>query len=77
MGFVDEDTEDSDAVEMGCDRLTGLLGKVGFSIRLGDIGFRESHIKIIARETPKSTQLLTNPRQPTEQDIETVLREMI
>jgi alcohol dehydrogenase class IV len=76
MGFIEENTEDSAAIEMGCDKLTELLDKVGLLIRLRDIGFQESHIENIAKETLKTAQLRTNPRQPTEKDIETILREI-
>ena len=76
MGFIDEDTKDSAAIEMGCDKLTELLDKVGLLIKLRDIGFQESHIENIAKETLKTVQLRTNPRQPTEKDIETILREI-
>ena len=77
MGFIDKYTKNSTVIEKGCDRLTELLSKLGLSIRLRDKGFQENHIEIIARETLKSSQIRTNPRQPTEQDIETSLREII
>jgi alcohol dehydrogenase class IV len=76
MGFIEENTEDSAAIEMGCDKLTELLDKVGLLVKLRDIGFQESHIENIAKETLKTAQLRTNPRQPTEKDIETILREI-
>ena len=76
MGFIEENTEDSAAVDIGCGKLTELLDKVGLLIRLRDVGFQESHIDIIAKETLKTAQLRTNPRQPTEKDIETIIREL-
>jgi alcohol dehydrogenase len=77
MKFVDAEADDEKAVSTGCDRLTDLLDQVGLLIRLRDIGFEESHINNIVRETLKSAQLGTNPRQPTEKDVERVLRRII
>lgn len=77
MGYIDDHEDDDNAVLKGCDRLIGLLDEVGLLIRLRDIGFEESHLDNIVRETLKSAQLGTNPRQPTEKDVEEVLRQVI
>lgn len=77
MGYIESTANDDSAVTRGCDRLTGLLNEVGLLIRLRDIGFEESHVDNIVNETLKSAQLGTNPRQPTEKDVEEVLRQII
>ena len=77
MKFADTETDVENAVSTGCDRLTDLLDQVGLLIRLRDIGFEESHIDDIVRETLKSAQLGTNPRQPTEKDVEDILRQIV
>ncbi len=77
MRFVDTETNDETAISTGCDRLTDLLDQVGLLVRLRDLGFEETHIDNIVRETLKSAQLGTNPSQPTAKDIEAVLRQII
>lgn len=77
MGFIDARANDENAVLKGCNRLTGLLDEVGLLIKLRDIGFEEAHVDNIVRETLKSAQLGTNPKQPTEKDVEEVLREIV
>ena len=77
MGFAGAEDSDERAVSSGCERLTGLMGEVGLLIKLHEIGFKESHMDNIVRETLKSAQLATNPRQPTEKDVKEVLREII
>lgn len=77
MGFTGAEENDEEAISTGCDRLTYLLDQVGLLVRLRDIGYEESHLDNIVRETLKSAQLGTNPRQPTEKDVEEVLRQVI
>jgi len=77
MGFIGAEADDENAISTGCNRLTDLLDQVGLLIKLSDIGFEESHVENIVRETLKSAQLGTNPRQPTEKDVEDVLRRII
>jgi alcohol dehydrogenase class IV len=77
MGLVTVDTEDSEAIEVGCNKLTELLDRIGLLIRLRDIGYKESHMETMVKETLKSAQLGTNPRQPTEKEVESILRQII
>ena len=77
MGFAGPEDSDERAVSSGCEKLTGLIGEVGLLVKLHEIGFEESHVDNIVRETLKSAQLTTNPRQPSEKDVKEVLREII
>jgi alcohol dehydrogenase class IV len=77
MGLVTVDTEDSEAIEVGCEKLTKLLDRIGLLIRLRDIGYQESHLETMVKETLKSAQLGTNPRQPTDKEVESIIRQII
>lgn len=77
MGYINRGANNDIALSEGYDRLNELLDEVGLLIKLRDIGFEESHIDNIIKETLKSAQLGTNPRQPTEKDVEEVLRQII
>lgn len=77
MGFVGNNENGDEAVQKGCDKLNDLLDQVGLLIKLRDIGFEESHLDNIIRETLKSAQLGTNIRQPAEKDVEEILRRII
>jgi alcohol dehydrogenase class IV len=77
MGLVTIDTEDSEAIEVGCDKLKELLDRVGLLIRLRDIGYKESHMETMVKETLKSAQLGTNPRKPTDKEVESIYRQII
>jgi alcohol dehydrogenase class IV len=77
MGYINPGANNDIALSEGYDRLNGLLDEVGLLIKLSDIGYEESHLDNIVRETLKSAQLGTNPRQPAEKDVEEVLRQII
>ena len=77
MDYINPEANDDSAVSEGCDRLNSLLDEVGLLIKLRDIGYEESHLDNIVRETLKSAQLGTNPRQPDEKDVEEILRQII
>ena len=77
MKFVDPKTDNGKAIDIGTEKLTDLLDQVGLLLKLKDIGYEEKHLDNIVKETLKSAQLLTNPRQPSEKDIEEVLRQII
>ena len=77
MGYINPGATNDIAVSEGCDRLYGLLDEVDLLIKLRDIGYEESHLDNIVRETLKSAQLGTNPRKPDKKDLEEVLRQII
>ena len=77
MGFSGAEENDEKAVSTGCELLRELLDRLGLLVRLRDIGYEDSHMDNIVRETLKSAQLGTNPRQPAEKDVEKVLKEII
>jgi len=57
--------------------LGALLAQIGISTRLGDLGFQESHMETIVTETLSSAQRPTNPRDPTREDIEAIVRRLM
>jgi alcohol dehydrogenase len=57
--------------------LGALLAQIGISTRLGDLGFQESHMETIVTETLSSAQRPTNPRDPTREDIEAIVRRLV
>jgi alcohol dehydrogenase class IV len=67
MGFADD----------GFAQLEALLAQIGVAARLSDLGFQESHIPTIVNETMNSAQRPTNPRDPTPEDIATIVRRMV
>jgi alcohol dehydrogenase len=67
MGFAED----------GFARLEALLTQVGVSARLGDLGFEESHMPTIVKETMNSAQRPPNPRDPTPGDIADIVRRMV
>jgi len=67
MGFADD----------GFARLEALLTEIGVSARLGDMGFEESHMPTIVKETMNSAQRPPNPRDPTPEDIADIVRRMV
>ena len=77
MGFSGSEVSDETAISKGCDKMTDFLNQVGLLVTLRDIGFEESHVDNIAKEVLMSAQLGTNPRQPTEKDVEEILRQII
>jgi alcohol dehydrogenase class IV len=77
MGYINPGANNDIALSEGYDRLYELLDEVGLLVKLRDIGYEESHLDNIVRETLKSAQLGTNPRQPAEKDVEEVLRQII
>jgi alcohol dehydrogenase len=77
MGFVGNRHKGSEAVDIGCAKLTKLLDRIGLLVRLRDIGYQESHLETMVKETLKSAQLGTNPRRPTEQEIKRIYKKII
>jgi alcohol dehydrogenase class IV len=61
----------------GFAQLEALLTRVGISARLADFGFQESHLPTIVNETMNSAQRPPNPRDPTPEDIEGIVRRML
>jgi alcohol dehydrogenase len=67
MGFADD----------GFARLEALLTQIGVSARLGDLGFEDSHMPTIVKETMNSAQRPPNPRDPTAEDIAAIVRRLV
>jgi len=78
MGFGDgAGGADGADVADGFARLEALLTGIGISARLRDLGFKESHMETIVRETLDSAQRPTNPRDPTPEDVAGIVRRMV
>lgn len=77
MGFVGADEKDNEAIKRGCEELNRLLGRLGLLVRLSDLGYQESHLESMVTEVLNSTQIRTNPRQPTREEVEKVYRRII
>lgn len=61
----------------GFARLDALLTQIGISARLSDFGFQESHLPVIVNETLNSAQCPPNPRDPSPEDVEAIVRRMV
>lgn len=61
----------------GFEQLETLLTQIGVSARLGDMGFKESHMKTIVAETLGSAQRPTNPRDPSPEDVAAIVRRLV
>jgi alcohol dehydrogenase class IV len=58
-------------------RLNELLDEVGIRARLSDFGYSEDHMQTIVHETLNSVQCQFNPRKPSEEDIQDLIRRII
>jgi alcohol dehydrogenase len=67
MGFVGD----------GFQQLETLLTQIGLSARLSDFGFKEAHLQTIVEETLNSAQRPTNPRDPTPEDIASIVHQLV
>ncbi len=67
MGFVGD----------GFQQLETLLTQIGLSARLSDFGFKEAHLRTIVEETLNSAQRPTNPRDPTPEDIASIVHQLV
>ena len=59
------------------EKLGLLLKRPGLLVRLRGLEFQESHLENMVTETLESTQIRTNPWQPTRKDAEDVYRTII
>ena len=58
-------------------RLNELLDEVGIRARLSDFGYSEDHMQTIVHETFNSVQCQFNPRRPSKEDIQELVRRII
>ncbi len=77
MGFLSGDGQDDRALPAALGRLTGFLSDLGLKTRLHDYGFRESHIDAIVTATMDSAQRLSNPRDPSPEDIANLVHQIV
>ncbi len=77
MGLTGDDSAGGGAPGEGYAQLQDLLVRIGIAGRLRDMGFQESHVPIIVRETMDSAQRPTNPRDPSEEDIAGIVRRLV
>lgn len=57
--------------------LESMLEEIRISARLRDFGYLNNHVQIIVQETFNSVQCQFNPREPSEEDIVRIVKEMI
>ena len=77
MGIVGVDDARPNLDDRLFDEIGSFVSEVGISARLRDFGFREDHMRIIVQATMQSAQRPTNPRDPTEQDLSDIVRQII
>lgn len=77
MGFQADSPDKLPGIEDGCRLLNELLGSIEISAQLSDFGFQDNHMETIIRETMNSVQKTTNPGNPVEKDIESIIRNII
>lgn len=77
MGFSPKEARTKAGLVEVLEQLDGFLAQIGLGARLGEFGFKESHMDTIVQATLASAQRPTNPRDPSAEDIAGIVHDMV
>ena len=77
MGLLSGDGQDDEALQAALSRLTDFFSDLRLGTRLRDYGFQESHMNTIVRATMGSAQRPSNPRDPSPEDIASLVHRFV
>lgn len=77
MGMFDRSKNDDSLLRASFQMLDSLLEEIRISARLRDFGYKDNHMEVIVRETFNSIQCQFNPRNPSEEDIVSIVKKTI
>ena len=77
MGMANKEGKDNFLDRAPYQMLDSMLEEIRISARLRDFGYQDDHMPVIVRETFNSVQCQFNPREPSEEDIVHIVKNLI